>query len=93
MLEYVLILLGLAIFICAARVIKGPTAPDRVLAADTINSVIIAVIVVFAVYYNNQMFADVAIVYAMISFLSTIAISKYLMEKRDEVGQKQTVKK
>ncbi|MCX6818359.1 MAG: cation:proton antiporter [Candidatus Aenigmarchaeota archaeon] len=84
MLEYVLTLLGIAIFVCAARVIKGPTAPDRVLAADTINSVIIAVIVVFAVYFNNQMFADVAIVYAMISFLSTIAISKYLMEKRDE---------
>lgn len=88
MLEYVLILLGIAICVCAARVIKGPTAPDRVLAADTINSVIIAVIVVFAAYYNNQMFADVAIVYAMISFLSTIAISKYLMEKRDESATK-----
>ena len=88
MLEYVLILLGLAIFICAARAIKGPTAPDRVLAADTINSVIIAVIVVFAVYFNNQMFADVAIVYAMISFLSTIVISKYLMEKRGESASK-----
>lgn len=88
MLEYVLILLGIAICVCAARVIKGPTAPDRVLAADTINSVIIAVIVVFAVYYSNQMFADVAIVYATISFLSTIAISKYLTEKRDESAAK-----
>jgi multicomponent Na+:H+ antiporter subunit F len=74
-------LLVLAIFIAAARAIRGPTAPDRVLASDTINSVVIAVIVILSVYYNNQMFADVAIVYAMISFLSTIAISKYLMDK------------
>jgi multicomponent Na+:H+ antiporter subunit F len=81
MIEYVLLLAGLAIFLCALRAIRGPTAPDRVLAADTINSIIIAVIVLLAVYYGNQMFADIAIVYAMISFLSTVAISKYLMGK------------
>ena len=86
MLEYAIALLVVSVFICVLRVVKGPTAPDRVLASDTINSIVIAAIVLLAVYYNNQMFADVALVYAMISFLSTLAISKYLMHRSGEGG-------
>lgn len=86
MLEYAIALLVISVFICVLRVVKGPTAPDRVLASDTINSIVIAAIVLLAVYYNNQMFADVAIVYAMISFLSTLAIAKYLMGKSQKGG-------
>jgi len=82
MIEYAVFLLVVAIFICLVRVIRGPTAPDRVLASDTINSIVIAVIVLLAVFYNNSMFVDVALVYAMISFLSTLIISKYIMEKK-----------
>ncbi len=84
MLEYAIALLVVSVFICVLRVVKGPTAPDRVLASDTINSIVIAAIVLLAVYYNNQMFADVALVYAMISFLSTLAISKYLMQRSEK---------
>ena len=86
MIEYALFLLVVAAFICFLRAVKGPTAPDRVLASDTINSIVIAAIVLLAVYYGNQMFADVAIVYAMITFLSTLAIAKYLMGKSQKGG-------
>jgi multicomponent Na+:H+ antiporter subunit F len=82
MIEYAVFLLVIAIFICLIRAIKGPTAPDRVLAADTINSAVIAIIVLLALFYNNSMFVDVALVYAMISFLSTLTVSKYLMGKK-----------
>lgn len=82
MIEYAIFLMVVAAFICLLRVARGPTASDRVLASDTINSIVIAIIVSFSVYYKNPMFADVAIVYAMISFLSTLAVSKYLMNKR-----------
>jgi multicomponent Na+:H+ antiporter subunit F len=85
MLEYVIFLLVIAAFICMLRVVKGPTAPDRVLATDTINSIVIAIIVMLALFYNNNMFADIAIVYATISFLSTLAISKYLMKAKEGV--------
>ena len=81
MIEYVMYMLIIAIFIVFVRAIKGPTTPDRVLSVDTINSIVIALIVIFGVYYGNEMVLDVAIVYAMISFLGTIAISKHVMGK------------
>jgi multicomponent Na+:H+ antiporter subunit F len=85
MIEYVIFLVVIAAFICMLRIAKGPTAPDRVLAADTINSMVIAIIVLLALFYNNNMFADIAIVYATLSFLSTLAIAKYLMKAKEEV--------
>ena len=81
MIEYVVFLLVVAVFVIFVRLAKGPTLPDRVLATDTINSIIIGVIVLLGIYYNNQMIVDIAIVYAMISFLGTLAVSKYLFGK------------
>ena len=81
MIDYVIFLLVAGMFIIFVRFVKGPTIADRVLAGDTINSLVIGVIVLVGMYYKNDMFMDIAIVYAMISFLSTLAISKYLMGK------------
>ena len=81
MIEYVMYMLIIAIFIVFVRAIRGPTTPDRVLSVDTINSIVIALIVIFGIYYGNEMVIDIAIVYAMMSFLGTIAISKHVMGK------------
>ena len=81
MIEYFVLLLVISVFIILIRLARGPTAADRVLATDTINSVIMGIIVLLGIYYGNQMFVDIAIVYAMISFLATLAVSKYLMKK------------
>ncbi|MEE9323519.1 MAG: monovalent cation/H+ antiporter complex subunit F [Candidatus Aenigmarchaeota archaeon] len=81
MIEYVVFLLVVAVFVIFVRLAKGPTLPDRVLAADTINSIIIGMVVLLGIYYNNQMIVDIAIVYAMIAFLGTLAVSKYLFGK------------
>ena len=82
MIDYVIFLLVAGMFIIFVRFVKGPTIADRVLAGDTINSLVIGVIVLVGVYYKNDMFMDIAIVYAMISFLSTLAVSKYLMGRK-----------
>ena len=71
----------IAVFILFIRLVKGPTLPDRVLATDTINSVIIGIMVLLGIYYAEGMFIDIGIVYAMLAFLSTLAVSKYLMKK------------
>jgi multisubunit Na+/H+ antiporter MnhF subunit len=65
--------------------IKGPTIPDRVIAGDTISSLAIVIIILFAIKYNNMMFIDIAIVISILSFISTIIISKYLLGK--EIGE------
>jgi len=74
----VLIALLLCIVMAIIRVIRGPTAPDRVVGIDTINTIVISGMVVFGAAFNEVIYIDVAIVYALLSFISTLFIAKYL---------------
>jgi len=78
--EYLIVLglLVLAIIICLIRVIKGPTAPDRIVGLDTINTIVIVGMVIFGFISSSVIYIDVAIVYALLSFISTLFIAKYL---------------
>ena len=76
-----LVVLGfllLAAIIALIRVVKGPTAPDRVVGLDTINTIIIVSMVIFGAAFDNVIYIDVAIVYALLSYISTLFIAKYL---------------
>jgi len=76
-----LIVLGflmLAVLIALIRVIKGPTAPDRVVGLDTINTIVIVGMVIFGAAFKDVIYIDVAIVYALLSYISTLFIAKYL---------------
>jgi multicomponent Na+:H+ antiporter subunit F len=77
----ILIMLGLlflSVVMAIIRVVKGPTAPDRVVGLDTINTIVIVSMVIFGVYKNSIIYIDVAIVYALLSYISTLFIAKYL---------------
>ena len=74
----VLGLLILSITLCIIRVFKGPTAPDRVVGLDTINTLVIVGMVVFGIATRSVIYIDVAIVYALLSYISTLFIAKYL---------------
>ncbi len=78
--EYIIVslFLLLSIFLSLIRVIKGPTAPDRIVGIDTINTIIISGMVVFGAVFQAVIYIDVAIVYALLSFISTLFIAKYL---------------
>ena len=78
--EYMIVMIALMICIVMAmiRVVKGPTAPDRIVGLDTINTVVIVGMVVFGAAFNEIIYIDVAIVYALLSFISTLFIAKYL---------------
>lgn len=74
----VLIILLIAVIMAVIRIILGPTAPDRVVGLDTINTIVIVSMVVFGAIYEQVIYIDVAIVYALLSFISTLFIAKYL---------------
>jgi multicomponent Na+:H+ antiporter subunit F len=79
--ETYLVVLGalfLAVIMAIIRIVKGPTAPDRVVGLDTINTLIIVGMVIFSVAAGSVVYIDVAIVYAFLSFISTLFIAKYL---------------
>ena len=78
--EFMIVLIALLICTLMAliRVIRGPTAPDRVVGIDTVNTIVISGMVVFGAAYQEVIYIDVAIVYALLSYISTLFIAKYL---------------
>ena len=78
--EYLVVLLALLLCVIMAmiRVIRGPTAPDRIVGLDTINTIVLVSMVIFGAAFNAVIYIDVAIVYALLSFISTLFIAKYL---------------
>ena len=82
MYEYIIYLLAIAAVICIVRFLKGPTLPDKVIALDTMSSLVIGIIVILSIYFGNQLLLDVAIAYAILTFIGNLAISKYLLGKK-----------
>jgi multicomponent Na+:H+ antiporter subunit F len=68
------VLMGLAMI----RLILGPTPADRAVAVDTVNTYTIAALVLLGIAFREIIFVDVAIVYAVLSYVSTIFIAKYI---------------
>jgi len=72
------ICLTVLMVLATIRIILGPTAPDRVIALDTVNTLVIASMILLGVVYSEIIFVDVAIVYGLLSFVSTLYIAKYI---------------
>ncbi len=71
----VLVTMALAIF----RSIKGPTVYDRILAANAFGTLTVVLISVYGFLSGRPDFLDLALVYALINFIGTIAVSKYVV--------------
>lgn len=74
--------LGVLIILCVIRAFLGPTTPDRVVALDTTNTLVVASLVIIGVIFGEIIFIDVGIVYAMLAFVSTLYISKHLEDNK-----------
>ncbi len=66
--------------LAAYRVVRGPSTPDRVVGLDTIATNVVAIAVLFSLSTDQPFFIDVALVLAIIGFLSTIAVARYVTE-------------
>jgi multicomponent Na+:H+ antiporter subunit F len=75
-----LVLVAGLCLLCGYRVIRGPTVPDRVVGLDTIATNVIAIAVLFALKTGRGLFVTGAIVLAIIGFLSTVTVAKYVTE-------------
>lgn len=60
------------------RLIKGPDEPDRVLAIDTLNINAIALIILLGITLGTRMYLESALLIAVMGFVSTVAMAKYL---------------
>lgn len=73
-----LVIIFVSIALAIIRVLLGPTVPDRVVALDTINTLVIAGMILFGTATKMLIYIDVAIVYALLSYITTLFIAKYL---------------
>ena len=58
------------------RIILGKTTFDRVLAVNSLGTVIVIGIALHGFYSNRPEFLDIALVYALINFIGTVAVLK-----------------
>jgi multicomponent Na+:H+ antiporter subunit F len=68
------------VLVCAVRLGIGPTAADRAVALDTINTLVVALMVLLGAAFDLMIIMDVALVYALLSFVGTLYIARCLEE-------------
>ena len=68
----------LAAILNVYRLIKGPDAPDRVLALDTLYINAIALIVLLGITLSTRLYLEAALLIAVMGFVGTVAMAKYL---------------
>ena len=71
-------MLAAAAVLTFIRLLKGPTLPDRVIAIDLIGVLMVCLLVVTAAVTAQQALLDVGMVVALISFVGTVAYSRYI---------------
>ena len=81
----VLLLAGM--LLAFIRLIKGPDAADRIVALDLISVLIVALLAVLAIDADETSFLDVAIAYALVAFLGTVALARFRMRIGEKTGQ------
>ncbi len=82
----VLIVLGILCFFCLIRSLKGPRLADRIVAVNMVGTMTMMSIAVLTVKLKEGFLADVALIYAMISFLAVVVVAKvYLGVHREKL--------
>lgn len=66
---------------CLYRIARGPTAPDRSVAIDVLGTVMVGFVAILTAVTGKEFLLNVAIVWALISFVGTLAMAKFLVGK------------
>lgn len=72
------VLLLILTFFCLLRAALGPTAADRVAAINVIGTKTMVLIAMASFISGQEYFLDVALVYALIAFIMTLGVARYL---------------
>lgn len=75
------IILAVLALVLLIRLVKGPHIIDRVLAADCIEVSSAFIMVMFGCFINDSLYIDLGLILALLGFIGTVLISKYLEGK------------
>jgi multicomponent Na+:H+ antiporter subunit F len=74
----ILIALAILSFASLYRAIKGPSAADRIIAINVISTKVTVMILLISIVLKQTGYMDVALIYALVGFITTLSVSKYL---------------
>lgn len=88
-----LILLAIMTVLCLIRAIIGPRTADRIVAVNMLGTMIMVIIAILTVLLGEGYLADICLIYAMLSFLAVIVLTKVYMgvylEKKEHKKQQE----
>jgi len=70
------LLMALAVLLGLVRLVIGPAAPDRLVAADTLAMITTVALTGFAVWFDSKLYLDVALIYGTLAFVGIVAIAR-----------------
>ena len=72
-------LVAAALALSVWRLLRGPDRPDRILALDTLYVNAVAILVLLGIHLDSFLYFEAALLIALMGFVGTIALSKYLL--------------
>jgi len=72
---------GVAMLLSLWRLLRGPTAPDRILALDTLYVNGVAQLILFGMLLDSEVYFEAALIIAMLGFFTTVVLSKYVIRR------------
>jgi multicomponent K+:H+ antiporter subunit F len=69
---------AVSMLLCTWRLWRGPTAPDRVLAIDTLYINVVAMVILLGLTWQTALLFEAALIVAMLGFVSTVALARFL---------------
>lgn len=72
----ILSVLALMLVLCLIRAVKGPRIADRLVAVNMMGTMVMAMIALLAVVKDQGYLMDICLIYAMISFLSVVVLTR-----------------
>ncbi len=83
-----LVFLAFLIILCLIRAIIGPTIADRVVAVNMMGTMVMVIIAILALLFSEGYLVDICLIYAMLSFLAVVVLTKVYtgvyLERRDK---------
>ncbi len=76
-----MVVVGLSMLLALWRLVRGPTAPDRILALDTLYVSTIAEVVLLGMLEETETYFEIALIIAMLGFFGTVVLSKYVIRR------------
>ena len=67
--------------VCVYRLVKGPTAADRMVAADNADILLCCAMILFSLFSGRGVYLDIALICALFGIIDTIAVGRYLDKK------------